>query len=336
MKRYSRQYIMPEIGTKGQEKLLNSKVAVVGLGALGTVIANNLARAGIGHLVLIDRDFVELSNLQRQIIFTEQDVLDRIPKVAAAKRFLAQVNQEIELTEVIDDLNHQNIYNILDGVDLIIDATDNFEIRFLLNDFSHEQNIPWIYGAAIGTTGMMMPVIPNKTPCLRCVIEDLPSADGKPTCETAGVLSATTGIIGNYETVEGLKILLQSNYVKQGLISIDLWYNSYNNIDISRRSGCPTCELSDYEFLRGKGRSEITTMCGEGSVQIFPRIEMGLNLKKIKDTLAPLGEVRLTPFNLSFKTEGKELVLFKNGRAMVKNAESQQEAKAFYTRYIGY
>ncbi len=333
--RYSRQYIMPEIGKAGQEILLSKKVAVIGLGALGTVAANNLARAGVGNLLLLDRDFVELTNLQRQVIFTEADVENRKPKAAAAKDYLSQVNSDIEIAAVIDDLNYGNIHKYLEGVDLIVDAADNFEVRLLINDYAHEQRIPWVYGAAIGTTGMTMPVVPGETPCLRCIVEKLPDPGSHPTCETAGVLSTTTGVIGNLETTEAIKILVSSSQVNNGLFTVDLWYNSFDRVELHPRDDCPVCSRGEYEFLQGKDSSEVTSLCGQNAVQVLPGREMTLDFKQLANTLTPLGAVQVTPFHLVFSTEGKEMVLFKNGRAMIKNVDSEQQAISFYTRYVG-
>ncbi len=252
--RYSRQIVFKEIGEEGQEKLRNSKVVVIGMGALGTVIANNLCRAGVGHLRLVDRDLVEISNLQRQTIYNERDVRHNLPKAVAAVQHLQKVNSEITLEPVVNDVNSGNMEKLMEGMDLVLDGTDNLETRFLINDACHKHNLPWIYGGALMSSGMTMNIIPGETPCIRCISPDLPGPGSYPTCSTAGVLGMITGIIASLESAEAMKILIGSPKVSKSLCMVDVWENNIYYLEVKKSPECPTCGQGHYDFLnKNKG-----------------------------------------------------------------------------------
>lgn len=333
--RYSRQIIMNEIGQAGQELLLNAVVAIIGLGALGTVIANNLARAGIGHLRLIDRDFVDLSNLQRQTLFSEKDVIDNLPKAVAASKHLQQINSTITIEPIISDVNHNNIEKFLENVDLVLDGTDNFETRFIINDACIKKSLPWIYGSAIGGYGMTMNIIPEKTACFRCIISNIPSPGNHPTCSTIGVLNMITGIIGCFQAGEALKILIKSPSVRKKALVIDLWRNMTDYLHIPQEKDCLTCIKHDYEFLQGKRTPSIIKMCGSDSIQVMPAVPGTINLKELAEGLKKIGVVTHNRFLLKFTNAETEFTLFPDGRAIIKNIHDEQTAKSIYAKYIG-
>jgi adenylyltransferase/sulfurtransferase len=333
--RYSKQVFFPGIGAEGQRKIGEARVAVMGTGALGTVIANNLARAGVGYLRLIDRDFVESSDLQRQILFSEEDVLEHIPKAVAAAEHLKRVNSEIFLEAAVTDVNPANIEKLIGDVDLVMDGTDNFETRFLLNDACVKAGIPWIYGRVTGSTGVTLNIIPGKTPCLRCLSPNIPAPGSQPTFSTAGVLNMTAGMIGCYETAEALKYLVKSPTLRAELLQIDVWNNSNQVIRIDRNMDCPVCVHGEYEFLDGRLGSCTTSLCGSDAYQIVPQFKGEIDLKSMKDKLSALGEVICNRFLLRFSGKDLEIVLFSDGRAMIMGAPDPNIAKSIYSQYIG-
>jgi len=266
LRRYSRQVILEVIGEGGQEQLLDSSVAIIGCGALGTVISNNLVRAGIGKVGIIDRDLVEISNLQRQTLFDEMDIGRPKAKIAAGK--LRKVNSQIAIESIVDDVHPTNIESLIDGYDLIIDATDNMETRLLLNDACIKSDIPWIYGGAIGTYGMSMNIIPGKTPCFRCLVPDLPGAGSQATCDTAGILNTIPAVIGSIESTEAIKILLGDAPSKH-LVVYDIWKHRFQSIEIPKAKACVCCVEHRYEFLEAKTSELITPLCGSNAIQII-------------------------------------------------------------------
>lgn len=332
--RYSRQIILQNIKKEGQMKFLDSKVAVVGCGALGTVAANNLARAGVGTISIIDRDFVELNNLQRQMLFDENDVGK--PKALAAAEKVKSINSEIEVEAVVKDLNHTNAEDILEGSDVVLDGTDNILTRMLMNDVCVKQEIPWIYTGAIGTSGMTMNIIPGKA-CLRCLYPTIPKIGSLPTCDTMGVLNTITVIMGSMETTEALKILLENS--KEGtdsnLIVYDAWNNSFDDVIVRKNEECPCCVENNYDYLDTEDREVITSLCGRNAIQITPADPKELSLLEMAYKLEPLGKVKNTPFILIFKTEKEEISLFKDGRAIIKGTHDEKVARSVYARYIG-
>ena len=332
--RYSRQIILQNIGEKGQRKLTESTVALIGCGALGTVAANNLTRAGVGKLVIVDRDFVELNNLQRQILFDENDVDE--PKAIAAARKLQTINSDIEVEPEVKDLNHTNVENILKDVDLVLDGTDNILTRMLVNDVCVKEEIPWIYTGAIGTSGMTMNIIPGK-PCLRCLYPKLPKIGSLPTCDTMGVLNTITVIMGSMESTEAIKILLDPTYkdIDGNLRVYDAWNNSFDEVIVRKNQECVCCVDNNYEYLETEDREVITSLCGKNAIQITPADPKEISLSEMASKLDPLGEIKNTPFILIFKTEKEEISLFKDGRAIIKGTNDQKVARSIYARYIG-
>lgn len=332
--RYSRQTILQNIGEEGQEKLTKSSVAVVGCGALGSTVSNNLARAGVGKLIIIDRDFVELSNLQRQMLFDEDDVGK--PKAIAACGKLEKINSDIEIEPVVKDLNHTNVEKILGKADLVMDGTDNILTRMLVNDVCDKQETPWIYTGAVGTSGMTMNILPGKA-CMRCLYPTLHKTGSLPTCDTMGILNTITTIMGSMETTEALKILLGN--IREGTDSslriYDAWSNSLDEVVVHKNEECPCCIEKNYEYLEIDERELITSLCGRSAIQVTPADPKEISLDEMADKLGPLGEVKNTPFILIFKTENEEISLFKDGRAIIKGTNNEKAAQSLYARYIG-
>jgi adenylyltransferase/sulfurtransferase len=334
--RYSRQVILQNIGQKGQEKLLNSSVAIVGCGALGTVAANNLARAGVGKILIIDRDFVELNNLQRQMLFDENDV--GAPKAVAAAEKIASINSDIEVHPIIKDINYTNIEEILNGVDLVIDGTDNIQTRMLINDVCVKNRIPWIYTGAIGTSGMSMNILPDKA-CIRCLYPGIPKAGSLPTCDTMGVLNTITVIMGSIETTEAIKILLgfydDIESTNSNLLVYDTWNHSFDSIMVKKNEKCECCGKKNYEFIDSDEQEIITSLCGRNAIQITPADPKELSLKSIGDKLEKLGTVKCSDFIMLFKNDETEISLFRDGRAIIKGTDDEAVARTIYARYIG-
>lgn len=333
--RYSRQIIFPGIGEEGQRKLASSYVVIIGCGALGSVTASILVRAGVGRIRIIDRDFIEYHNLQRQAIFEEDDVRNQIPKAIAAERYLKKVNSTIEIEGIVADINYGNVERFVRNADIIMDGLDNFETRFLINDVSLKHKIPWVYGGVIGSSGMTMNIIPGQTPCLRCFHSGVPGEARLRTCETAGVLSPAPFIIGSLQSAEAIKILNGAKGINRKLVSIDIWRNRFNSFEIGRRLGCPACE-GTYEFLDGEYSTKTTSLCGQNAVQVINPDTSGISLGELSARLGQIGEVSHNEFMLHFSTDGgQEMVVFPDGRAIVKNTDDEALAKVLYTKYIG-
>jgi len=334
--RYSRQVILKNIGEEGQKKLLKSSVTIVGCGALGTVAANNLARAGVGKITIIDRDFVELNNLQRQMLFDEKDV--GTPKAVAAAEKIIAINSEIEIYPVIKDLNYTNVEELLARADLVIDGTDNIQTRMLLNDVCIKNGIPWIYTGAIGTSGMSMNIIPGKA-CIRCLYPGVPKAGSLPTCDTMGVLNTITVIMGSIETTEAIKILLgfyvSDESTNSNLIVYDTWNHSFDNILVKKNEKCECCVCKNFEFLDSDEQEIITSLCGRNAIQITPADPKKLSLKTIGEKLEKLGTVKCSDFIMLFKNDETEISLFRDGRAIIKGTSNEMVARTIYARYIG-
>jgi len=332
--RYAKQVLFKPIGPEGQERISRSRVVIVGIGALGTVIANTLARAGVGYLRLIDRDFVDLGNLQRQILFDEQDARERLPKVIAAAAKLRAINSEIEVEPLIADVTPRNVEQLLAAHDLVVDGTDNLETRFLLNDACIKLDLPWIYGGALGAAGSTMTIIPGKTPCLRCVIDHVPPPGTMPSCDTEGVLGAITGVIASIESAEALK-LLAGHAPGGGLLSIDLWERTFHEVEVERRPDCPACGARQFDYLNGERVAWTTVLCGRNSVQIVPPTEDEIALPDLQRRLASVGNVSYNGYLLSLQVEGREIVLFPTGRAIIRGTTDEAEARTLYAKYIG-
>jgi molybdopterin-synthase adenylyltransferase len=332
--RYSRQILFAGIGRKGQERLLKSRVAIVGCGALGAFQAAALARAGAGRIIIIDRDYVEPSNLQRQWLFEESDAAEALPKAAAAERRLARINSSIGVRGVVADLTAANAADLLGEVDLSLDGTDNFETRYLINDFAVSRTIPWIYGAAVGSYGLAMPVLPGRSACLRCVYPDPPTGL-QPTCETAGVLNAITSLVASLQVADALKVLSgNADRVEPRITRVDLWYGGIRQTEAPPRDpDCPACGLSQFPYLE-ESRQLPVTLCGRNAVQIHER-HAALDLGALRARLEPLGEVRANEFALRFLATPYELTVFADGRAIVKGTSDTGVARSLYARYVG-
>ena len=330
--RFSRQIRYAPFGPEGQEHLAVATAVIVGCGALGTVAATILARAGIGNLRLIDRDFVEESNLQRQVLYTEEDAANRMPKAEAARRHLLRANSGIVIEACVTDLNPENAADLLHA-DAILDATDNFETRYLINDYSVRESIPWIYGAAIGAYGIAMPVLPNDGPCFRCIYPDPPSG-AQPTCETAGILGPVTSLIASIQAMEAIKILSGHRAaVRRKIFTADLWTGPIREASQPDRSlDCPACAHREFAWLNG--RRAPVSLCGRNAVQIHDR-ERPLDLVTLAKTLKGLGEVRVNEFALRFTDGAHEITAFPDGRAIIKGTTDVGLARSLYSRFIG-
>src|SRR5579872_767095 len=331
--RYSRQILFPGIGERGQEALLAAHAVIVGCGALGSFHAAALARAGVGRITIVDRDYVEPGNLHRQWLFEESDAAEALPKAAAAERRIAAVNSGVEARGVIADLTAGNAAELLAGAALILDGTDNFETRYLINDFAVSRGIPWIYGAAVGSYGLAMPVLPGRTACLRCVYPDPPSG-AQPTCETAGVLNVIVSMVASLQVADALKILSgQPELVKARITTVDVWSGGIRQIEEPPRDpDCPACGRGEFPFLEESERPP-AVLCGRNAVQI--REGQQIDLAELKARLATLGEVRANEFALRFSAPPFEMTVFADGRAIVKGTSDIGVARGFYARYIG-
>jgi molybdopterin/thiamine biosynthesis adenylyltransferase len=328
--RYSRQILFPGIGERGQEMLLHSHAVVVGCGALGSFHAAALARAGAGMITIIDRDYVEPSNLHRQWLFEESDAADGLPKASAAARRLAGINSSIRVRPLVADLTPANAEELLGDAGVILDGTDNFEARFLINDFAVSRGIPWIYGAAVGSYGITMPVIPGRTACLRCVYPT-PPGGVQPTCETAGVLNVIVSAVASVQVADALKILC-GREVRPRITTMDVWDGGIRQVDLpSRDPDCPACGRREFPYLAEGSRSPVT-LCGRNAVQVAGR---AVDLTELATRLAALGEVRANEFAVRFLSAPYEMTIFADGRAIVKGTSDTGVARSLYARYIG-
>ena len=334
--RYSRQILLPGFGQKGQQKLLSSTVALVGCGALGTAIASGLTRAGVGHIKIVDRDYIELSNLQRQTLFDERDVARGLPKAVVAVEKLQAINSDIHLEPLVTDLNPFNVEDILGDVDLVLDGTDNFEARFLINDACVKHGLPWVYGAVIVTYGVTMSIVPQRTACLRCLVRDQPPPGTVPTCDTVGVLGTAASVIGALEVTQALKLLLDGGEeFWNHLTQVDVWTGEWLQVQVERVPDCPTCGLGQYEFLEAKEGTFVTSLCGRDAVQVSVRGHVTLSLPQLAERLASSGQVQFNEYLLRCEVEGYNIAVFPNGRAIIKGTTDETEARTVYAKYIG-
>ncbi|NOX57752.1 MAG: thiazole biosynthesis adenylyltransferase ThiF [Planctomycetes bacterium] len=346
--RYARQTLFEPIGEAGQEKLGAASVLIVGCGALGTVQASTLVRAGVGSIRICDRDYIELNNLQRQVLFDEQDIEQNLPKAVAAANKLSRVNSSVRVEPMVTDVNFKNIARLAEGCDLILDGTDNFETRYLINDFAIKEGVPWIYGAVIGATGLVMPILPGKTPCLRCVFENAPPAEMSPTCDTAGVIGPAVNVVASMQAVEAMKVLTGcDDDVIRKLISIDVWSGRVVQLGVTKpedADGCICCDRRQFEYLQGEAGSFTTTLCGRNAVQISsPQISSSLshtddtNLEAIAQKLEQVasGDVKRSDYLVRAVVGEYELTIFKDGRSIIKGTKNADEARSVYAKYIG-
>ena len=331
--RYSRQVLFAGIGEEGQQRLLAAHAAIVGCGALGSFQAAALARAGVGRLTIIDRDYIEPSNLQRQWLFEEADAADALPKAAAAARRLAAINADVRVNAAIADLTAANAEELLGAAGVILDGTDNFETRYLINDFALSRNIPWIYGAAVGSYGLTMPIIPSHTCCLRCVYPQPPEG-AQPTCETAGVLNSVTAAIAAIQTADALQILCgHAAGVRPRITTLDVWEGSARQVTQPPPDPeCPACARRQFEYL-DRGERVPLRLCGRNAVQVQEARK--LDLIELRERLRPLGEVRANEFALRFFPAPYEMTIFADGRAIIKGTSDPAVARSLYAKYVG-
>jgi adenylyltransferase/sulfurtransferase len=332
--RYSRQILFRGIGAEGQRKLAAARVAIVGCGATGSALAGLLARAGIGTLRIIDRDYVEPSNLQRQSLFDEQDAAESLPKAIAAARKIAASNSGIAIEPKVEDLVPANIAALLDGMSLILDGTDNFETRYLINDYAVAHSLPWIYSAAVGSYAVTLNIVPGETACLACLFPDSPRGMVE-TCETSGILNSAVNLVASITATETLKFLVGSvPQLRRTLLSFDVWANEHAEISAAKpRPGCRACGERDFIHLAGEGRPHIT-MCGRNSVQIHER-QRPIDFAEMDRRLQPHGVVRHNDFILKFWHDPYEMTLFPDGRAIIKGTTDTAMARSLYARYVG-
>lgn len=358
--RYHRQMLLAGFGQAGQRKLAESTAAVLGCGALGTVAAEMLARAGVGRLVIVDRDFVELTNLQRQILFDETDAAEALPKATAAQRKLAHINAQVEVIAVVDDLNSGNIERLTAGAQVLVDGLDNFETRYLANDCAVKRGIPYIYGGAVGTVGTAFAILPHTragdaawetlaggsraTPCLRCLFEEAPPPGTGATCDTVGVIGPGAAMVANFEAAEALKVLTGNfERVCPTMLSFDLWSNELRQLKVARayeQGDCPCCKHGRFDYLEGTLGSGATTLCGRDAVQLRPKQDAGTaDLVELAERLKAHGEVKVNEFMLRARLVERdrpyELTLFADGRAIVKGTHEPNVARTLYAKYVG-
>jgi molybdopterin/thiamine biosynthesis adenylyltransferase len=338
--RYSRQILFSEIGEAGQQRLLESSAVIVGCGALGTALANLLVRAGVGKLRIVDRDFVEPSNLQRQTLFEESDAQEALPKAVAAERRLRAINSGVSVEGVVADVSSKNAEELLQGFPIILDGTDNFETRFLLNDLAIHLNVPWIYAAVVASYGVTLTVRPGQTACLACALESengngSQAAGTEDTCDTVGVLGAAAGVIASIEATQAIKILIGKSGMADGrLISFDVWSGKFQSVRLARNSECRACVKRDFRYLEGEAQPHLT-MCGRDSVQVHERRRQ-LDLAALGKRIAPtVAEVRENGFLLRFRVPPYEMTVFADGRAIIKGTRDTSVARSLYARYIG-
>lgn len=336
--RYSRQTLFTPIGDKGQRKLEDAHVFVLGCGALGSAIAETLVRAGIRKLTIADRDYVEMSNLQRQQLFIEQDAIDGTPKVVAAERRLRAIRSDIEIVSLLEHVDGPLLEKYAKDVDILLDATDNFEARLLLNDFSWKQNIPWIYGACVGSSSSVFPFVPNKTPCFRCLVPVLPSVN--ETCDTAGIIAPAVQITSAYQSAEALKWLTgNEEAMRTKLLHIDSWNNTQVEAGITRlkKETCETCGASPtYPSLLTESGTNYAVLCGRETVQIIPAAERRLTGEDVYQVAERLGTVvKHNPYFVEFHAEGYRCVGFANGRLLVHGLKDIRQGRNIYHRLFG-
>jgi molybdopterin-synthase adenylyltransferase len=335
--RYSRQILFTPIAAEGQAKLRKSKVTIIGCGALGASHSETLARAGAGFLRLVDRDFVEFSNLQRQTLYSEADAKERLPKAVAAKNRLSQINSEIEIEAIVADVNYSNIESLIKDCDLVIDGTDNFQTRYLVNDACVKLNKTWIYGAAVSSYGTTMTIRPGETSCLRCIFEEVPAAGSAATCDTAGVIAPIISTISAIQTTEALKILT-GNFDKlhESLLQFDVWQNDWRKIKLGEPNpDCVTCGQRKFEFLETGGQEFSAVLCGRNAVQIAPPQKTDLDLPSMAEKLKSLGDVKLNEYLLRLTVGEHELTVFRDARAIIRGTDDVSTARSIYARFVG-
>ena len=335
--RYSRQILFREIGREGQEKLLASRVMLVGCGALGASHAEMLARAGVGTLRIVDRDFVEFTNLQRQTLFKEEDAVERLPKAIAAKNRIAEINSEVNVEAIVADINNSNIESLINDCDLVIDGSDNFQVRYLVNDACIKHNKTWIYGAAVSSYGTTMTIRPHQTPCLRCIFDEMPEAGSSPTCDTAGVIMPIIATVSATQVAEALKLLVgDTDSLHNSLLQFDIWANDRQRIKLGQPDDdCKCCGQGIYEFLNADTSEFAAALCGRNAVQIAPAKIADIDLEALANKLQFVSTVNVNEYLLRFASGENEVTVFRDGRAIVKGTDDITVARSLYSRFIG-
>ena len=332
--RYLRQMIFDGIGEAGQEKLRAARVLVVGVGATGSVIASTLARAGVGFLKVADRDFVELSNLQRQVLYDEDDVASRTPKAVAAVRKLGRINSSLQIVPCVSDVNAENIEDLIHDVDLVLDGTDNFDTRYLVNDACVKHDKAWIYGGAVASDGATMTIVPGVSACFRCVYAKAPPPGTLPTCDTAGVIGPIVNVVGSLVSAEALKFLTGSGERNRGLINVDLWENTFDVFQVVRRADCVCCVKRQFEYL-DEAQDDTAFLCGRNAIQIRPAQKHAIDLAQLAARLAPLGRVTQNEYLVQFVFDNFDMTVFPDARAIIKGTEDASVARGVYAKYVG-
>ncbi|HFU7089496.1 thiazole biosynthesis adenylyltransferase ThiF [Bacillus anthracis] len=336
--RYSRQELFSPIGEEGQRKISEKHVLIIGAGALGSANAEMFVRAGVGTVTIVDRDYVDWSNLQRQQLYAESDVENNLPKAVAAKKRLEEINSEVRVEALVQDVTAEELEELVTDVDVMIDATDNFETRFIVNDIAQKYAIPWIYGACVGSYGLSYTILPSKTPCLSCLLQSIPL--GGATCDTAGIISPAVSLVVSHQVTEALKLLVEDyESLREGLVSFDVWKNEYScmNVQKLRKHNCPSCgENALYPYLNKENTSKTAVLCGRNTVQIRPPHKEEMDFERYKGLLNDrVNDLNVNPYLLSFSVEEKRLVAFKDGRVLVHGTKDISEAKTIYHRYFG-
>jgi len=333
--RYARQILFAGIGAAGQEKLARAHVVLVGCGADGSVIADRLVRAGVGHLLIIDRDFVELNNLQRQVLFDECDVAARLPKAVAAERKLSSINSTVAVRGLVADLNPENAEELLGGADLVMDGTDNFVTRYLINDVCIKHGIPWIYCGVVASYGMTMTIVPHRTPCLRCVFPEAPMPGSTPTCDTVGIVNPIVSVVAGIAAAEGIKYLVGKGDINRGIIYVDVWHNTYDVLECGDpRPDCPACGQGRFEYLE-QSSAQASSLCGRNAVQVqLSRTPLDLTslAERLRASQLPIIS---NEYLIHFRADAWEITLFRDGRAIVKGTDDLALARSLCSRYIG-
>jgi adenylyltransferase/sulfurtransferase len=339
LSRYARQIRYAPFGQDGQERLATSRALVVGCGALGTVIANTLVRAGVGHVRIVDRDFVELTNLQRQVLFDEDDIAADLPKAVAAAKKLSRVNSQVNIEPIVADVSPNNIQELAREMGVIVDGTDNFETRYLINDLAVSQSIPWVYGGCIGAEGQSMTILPGETGCLRCLMPEPPPVGATPTCDTAGVVGPIVNVVASIQAMEAIKVLSgHRDSISRSLSIFDVWENRYRQIDVSNlrnQVDCPCCHHGEYLWLSGDRASQSAILCGRNAVQLNAPPGTTVSLDAMAEKLAPLGEVTKNRYLLRLTIPPYLITLFPDGRAIIGGTDDVAEARTAYARYVG-
>ncbi|HHZ5404985.1 TPA: thiazole biosynthesis adenylyltransferase ThiF [Bacillus cereus] len=336
--RYSRQELFSPIGEEGQQKIREKHVLIIGAGALGSANAEMFVRAGVGTVTIVDRDYVDWSNLQRQQLYAESDVENNLPKAVAAKKRLEEINSEVRVKALVQDVTAEELEELVTNVNVMIDATDNFETRFIVNDIAQKYSIPWIYGACVGSYGLSYTILPSKTPCLSCLLQSIPL--GGATCDTAGIILPAVSLVVSHQVTEALKLLVEDyESLRDGLVSFDVWKNEYScmNVQKLRKHNCPSCgENALYPYLNKENTSKTAVLCGRNTVQIRPPYKEEMDFERYKELLNDrVNDLNVNPYLLSFSVEEKRLVAFKDGRVLVHGTKDISEAKTVYHRYFG-